>query len=203
MKGKSIMTPDINIVPLTPDLLVDYLDFFDNIAFSDNPKVPKCHCVHFHWNADHEAAFHKSGKLGDVADFIKRGIIKGYLAYKNNQVIGWCNANNKINYDALRCDVLHGERTELWNNADNDIKIKSIVCFLIAPIMRRQGVATQFLERVCEDAKKEGYECVEGYPLNESTDEYANHHGPIALYYKFNFCEYKKFEYDSIMRKYL
>ena len=29
---------NIDIRPLTPDLLGDYLDFFDNVAFADNPE---------------------------------------------------------------------------------------------------------------------------------------------------------------------
>jgi len=193
----------LDICPLTPTLLDDYLNFFNNIAFSDNPTAPKCHCVHFHWNAEFEAEFHRSGKVGDAADFVNRGVIKGYLVYKDGNVVGWCNANDKRNFDGLRCDVLKGNRRELWNDAVNDIKIKSVVCFLVAPSMRGQGVARQLLERVCKDAKNEGYNCVEGYPLVMETNTYANHHGPMKLFSKLGFNEYKRYKNDAIMRLYL
>lgn len=39
---------NLDIRALTYDLLDDYLDFFDNIAFSDNKEWSGCYCVHFH-----------------------------------------------------------------------------------------------------------------------------------------------------------
>ena len=37
---------ELDIRPLTSEMLNDYLYFFDNVAFSDNPNSHKCHCVH-------------------------------------------------------------------------------------------------------------------------------------------------------------
>lgn len=194
---------ELDIRPLTPDMLDDYMDFFDNVAFSDNPSVPKCYCGHFHWNAEYEAMFHRGENPPEAPDFVRAGIIQGYLAYRDGSIVGWCNANDKLNYDSLKCDVLGGNRTELWNNADNDVKIKSVVCFLVAPAMRGYSVATCLLERVCADAKSEGYVCVEGYPLIAKANAYANHHGPMEMFLKFGFKEHKRFTRDAIMRLYL
>ena len=38
----------IAIQPLTKDLLPDWLDFFDNIAFADNPEWADCYCYICH-----------------------------------------------------------------------------------------------------------------------------------------------------------
>ncbi|MBL7137832.1 MAG: hypothetical protein ISS17_03550 [Bacteroidales bacterium] len=34
------------IRPLNPDLIFDWLDFFDNRAFTDNPFWKSCYCTH-------------------------------------------------------------------------------------------------------------------------------------------------------------
>ena len=58
-------------------------------------------------------------------------------------------------------------------NNEPDMKVKSVLCFAIAPQMRGQGVATQLLKRVCEDAEADAYDFVEAYPNSTfvSTEE--------------------------------
>lgn len=43
-----------------------------------------------------------------------------------------------------------------------ELKIKSVFCFVIAPEMQRQGIASQLLARVCQDAAKDGFDFVGG-----------------------------------------
>jgi len=193
------MPLDLSISPLTPDMHNVYRDFFLNRAKA------ACLCIHFHWNDRLEAKFHRSGKGGDehIDEFVKTGVIRGYFAYINGEPVGWCNANDKRKYDELRCGVLSDGRTELWDDADIDIKVKSAVCFLVLPEARGQGVATALLNRVITDAAAEGYACVEGYPLIAGGDDYANHHGPLRMFENAGFTEYKRFKHDCIMRKYL
>jgi GNAT superfamily N-acetyltransferase len=50
-------------------------------------------------------------------------------------------------------------------------KVKSIFCFAIAPKMKRQGIARQLLERVCQDAAQDGFDVVEAYPNKQFIDE--------------------------------
>ena len=38
------MTMNLTIKPLTPELTDDFLDFFDNRAFSDNNPMGPCYC---------------------------------------------------------------------------------------------------------------------------------------------------------------
>lgn len=42
---------DLDIRPLTPEMLDDYLNFFDNVAFTDHPDWSQCYCMHFHWQS--------------------------------------------------------------------------------------------------------------------------------------------------------
>ncbi len=191
---------NIEIRALSFELLGDYMDFFDNIAFRDHQEWSGCYCVHFHWDSTLETELTSSGAEKNGRDyaikFIRDGIIQGYLAYLNDTVVGWCNANDKTGFRNLV------ERKDLWDGADHEAKAKAVVCFLIAPNMRGKGIATQLLDRVCRDAAEDGYEYIEAYPHRGETDNYVNHHGPYTLYEKYGFVLHKDMERDSVVRKY-
>ena len=40
---------ELIVKKLTPDILEDFLNFFDNIAFTDNPDWAGCYCHHYHF----------------------------------------------------------------------------------------------------------------------------------------------------------
>ncbi len=189
----------LDIHRLTPDMLDDYLHFFLNIAFTDHPEWAGCCCVSFHWNDQCEAEFKSGAKSGTdwAVEMVTTGVIQGYLAYADGQVVGWCNANDKRNYDVLKA------RKEIWDENDNLNRIKSVVCFLVAPDIRGKGVATQLIARVVSDAVTEGYDYIEGYPPNGACDMYAAHRGTIPFFEKHGFQLYKDFGDDVIMRKHL
>jgi len=185
----------IGIAPLTPSLLPDYLHFFDHVAFADHPEWSQCYCLHFHFQSAWDDEPPRPNRDRAI-ELINSGVIRGYLAYADDQVAGWCSANAKSAYCGL------ARRAEL-RDTELDAKIKSVVCFLTAPRLRGRGIAARLLERVCADAKEEGYAIVEGYPLTGETDIYGNHHGPLGLYRKMGFEEYKRLEHDYIVRRYL
>lgn len=128
--------------------------------------------------------------------FIKEGVLQGYLAYIDNTVVGWCNVNNKLHYSRLSKE----NRPELWEDMDNDKKIKSIVCYTIAPNMRRMGIATILLDQICFDATEEDYDCVEAYPGTGETTSHS-YHGPLSLYEKSGFEKCKEINGEVIVRK--
>lgn len=91
---------------------------------------------------------------------------------------------------------------EFWTD-DLNARVKSVVCFLIAPALRGRGIATRLLERVCSDAVDEDCDYLEGYPPPGSCDMYAAHHGTIALFERCGFSVRNKSQSGCIMRKYL
>lgn len=188
---------EIDIRPLSPGLLDDYLHFFDNVAFADHPEWSQCYCIHFHWQSQWDNEPPRDNR-DRVIEHIHSGSIQGYLAYSDGKVIGWCNANDKKNYAALKYNV----KTELWETND-DKKVKSVVCFLVAPGMRGNGIATKMLERICTDADANGYNFIEGYPPTGECDLYVAHHGTVTLFEKCGFAIHKQHGNDCIMRKYL
>jgi ribosomal protein S18 acetylase RimI-like enzyme len=82
-----------------------------------------------------------------------------------------------------------------------DKKIKSIFCFTIAPEMQRKGIATRLLERVCQDAARDGFLFVEAYPNRIITAESEDFVGYAGMYEKMGFTVYKELENMYVMRK--
>jgi len=81
------------------------------------------------------------------------------------------------------------------------VKIKSIFCFVIAPAMQRKGVATQLVERVCEDAAADGFDFVEAYPNKKFDNAAHDFRGPLAMYKRCGFRKHAKAKGMVVMRK--
>ena len=186
---------DYEIYPLSVERLNDFLYFFDNIAFTDNKEWEGCYCVYYHVRPiNGETIDNKEISI----ELIAKNKLCGYLAYLNNKVIGWCNTSDKESYPYIVSDET------LWDKeTGNDKKIKSIVCFTIAPSMRLKGVATQLLTKVCSDAKFGNYDFIESYPIKNEQDYFGNYKGPIKLYRKFGFELHKELANNYIYRKIL
>ena len=200
---------EIEIKKLTIELLDDWLYFFDNDAFSDDDKWPGCYCMHFHWDAeldnsnDWKVSLSQVYKKTGIADnrqraisLIKKQAMQGYLAYHNGKVVGWCNANDKHNYNTVR--------DSFFDDVDKDVKVKSVVCFTVASNARGQGVATKLLEKVCADAARDGYEYVEAYPLCHNKYGAITFKGSMSMFEKLGFANSGQIIDDClIVRKHL
>lgn len=195
---------NIEIKKLTPEKLDDYLYFFENVAHTDNKDWDRCYCISYcaaHNNriTKRKKFFYPDVRKQYAIDYINNGLLQGYLAYSDGNVIGWCNANNRN--DCLHC---YGWKNHIANkNIDKKTKekIKSVFCFTVAPEMRGKGVATALLEKVIEDARIDGYDYIEAYPNKEYTDMYYNYVGPINLYKKLGFEAYTETKWRLVLRK--
>ena len=193
---------EIVIKKLTQELNKDYLDFFDNRAFSDgNPNGP-CYCTSP--NQDEEtikqmvSEFQANGVKNTIRKYAVEMLndrkINGYLAFDNGLSVGWCNAADIDSYSGFVPDFARENKCG---------KTISIVCFEIAPGYRGMGLASVFIERVCDDAKANGYIAVEGYAkMSVVRDEY-DFTGPIRLYEKAGFTKIMEQNGQVIMRKVL
>lgn len=192
----------ITIKPLTTDLNEDYLDFFDSRAFTDgNPNGP-CYCTSPNQDEETIKKMVKKFKVFGVKKTLRKYAVKmlnekkiqGYLAFDGDISVGWCNAADIESYSGF---------VPQFAKENTCGKTVSIVCFEIAPEYRGMGIASAFIERVCQDAKEKGYVAVEGYAkLSESRDEYA-FQGPVRLYEKAGFVEVARENGQIIMRKML
>ncbi len=195
---------NIKIRRLTPDLVGDYVSFFDTTPHADKRDEHKCYCV---WwcNDDYEGKDFTSSvdvRRDYAIQYVKGNNIQGYLAYCDDSVVGWCNANTKA--DCLKCycwrRFMGFVSTE---ESIPDIRVKSVFCFAIAPEMRRIGIATLLLDRVCQDAAQDGFDLVEAYPKKEFASEAEDFVGPAELYRKAGFTVHYETVRQFVMRKLL
>jgi GNAT superfamily N-acetyltransferase len=200
---------EIIIKPLTTELTADYFDFFHNRAFTDSPPWGGRYCIGWQMTKEEEKT--------DVLDKMEEGFspgdencmrvlretvirqiasksLQGYLAYIDGVSIGWCNANDKVNFPA---ESANGFR--LYAPAEK--REKAVVCFEIAPEYRGKGVATALLNRVVTDAKAEGYVAVEGFPQVHDERFEWDYTGPVRLYEKVGFTAITKQDGNIVMRK--
>jgi len=192
---------EVEIRKLIPDLADDYLRFFDETPHYENIDEDKCYCVTWrsdtsydsdnsHWYPTREERRERA------AGFVRDGSIQGYLAYRDDEIVGWCNATAdcKGGIDYLRSYFPIEEYRK-------GIKVKSIFCFVVAPNMQRKGIATKLVEYICKDASADGFDFVEAY-VNEVHSN-LDYMGPLSMYEKCGFIRFAEREGKIVMRKVL
>ncbi len=192
---------NIEIKKLTPNLAEDYVHFFDVTPHDVNVDEHKCYCVTWRsddsYTGDGDHWFPTREERRERAiSFVKSGSLQGYLAYVNDEIVGWCNANGN-------CQHCIKYLRSFWPIEEyrEDIKVKSVFCFMIAPKMQRMGVATQLLERVCQDAVTDGFDFVEAYVSKEFDAVPLDFRGALTMYEKCGFKRYAEHEDKVVMRK--
>lgn len=181
----------INIKPLTIDLKEDYLFLLDHMVHKENPEWSKCYCNDYHFLGDVETCTHERSRQM-IIQRIEENELQGYLAFKDGKPIGWCNVNNRANYQRLNRDYDLGE-------SQKD-KICAVVCFLIHPDYRRKGLSQKLLDQIILDYSDTEYGYLEAYPKKGKTNT-SNFNGHLELYKKNDFKVFIEHEKYFIMRK--
>jgi GNAT superfamily N-acetyltransferase len=167
---------DVEIVPITPERAADAIEFFDRDAFPDNPWWGACYCMFFPLGGRQNEGWGEERWQDNRRDQMKRieeGRTTGMLAYAGGKVVGWCNATARSEFPSLAT----GE----------DEGVISVVCFVIAPPYRGQGVATGLLEGVIGNSRGLGFSRLEAYPVRSPADEARAFHGTLDLFERFGF----------------
>lgn len=168
----------------------DWFDFFDNRAFTDHTDWKGCYCTAFFFPRLKEYQSKSKVRKQYARWLIQNGSMKGYLAYENGKVVGWCNVNRKAVFPRLDDIAEEGE------------SVLSITCFLVEKEYRRKGLAQKILDRIVKDAKAEGIRIIEAYPRKKAITEYGNFRGPYSLYEKNGFIA-EAIKGVEVVRKYL
>jgi ribosomal protein S18 acetylase RimI-like enzyme len=186
---------DLIIKELTPSLIKDFLNFFDNIAFSDNPEWGGCYChfYHFPGNMEQWEKCTKEQNRNATINLIKEEVMTGYLAFADNEPVGWCNVNSKDAYEKTPIDS---------ESNDTPIgKVASVVCFLIAPAYRKKGVARKLLDHAMKNLEEKDFAWIEAYPRKGDLSDAHSYHGPISLFSSEGFSVVTEVEHFLLMRK--
>ncbi|TFG81311.1 MAG: N-acetyltransferase [Erysipelotrichales bacterium] len=157
----------------TPDTMDDFLEFFEQRAFRDNPEWAGCYCLHpYHNDEEWETANPRENRIEAMVR-LAQGRLSGYLGYLDGKAIAWIAIGKRKSY--LRY-------TDLVNEEDQAKSIYSITCITIDPEFRNQGIATALLERVIADLRLHEVDILEAYPMDKPASNAHQHRGPISLY---------------------
>lgn len=195
---------NIEIKKLTAADAEEYVHFFDTTPHDDCNPENTCYCVS--WCSDDHRTMtvypSREERREMAVEYVKSGKIQGYLAYEGGQIVGWCNANTKS--ECLNCGgwlfTMPQVRELKFEKNEN---VKSIYCFLVAPDRKRNGIAKQLLQYVCQDAADDGFDYVEVYPQKDAADERMFFMGFADMYKDLGFHIYAETKDKFVMRKQL
>jgi len=185
----------IIIKTLTPALLSDWLTFFDNDAFIDNPGWSSCYCQFYHDDHQEKDWSDRSGDENRSAamQLIHQRRLHGHLAYASGKAVGWCQAAPRMQVPNLQINAeLHSEDLD---------QVGAILCFLVAPAYRAHGVGQMLLEAACQGLVEQGVRIAEGYPRRAAKSNASNYHGPLSMYLQAGFAPYREFDDYLIVRR--
>lgn len=191
---------------LVPGLRDDYLAFFDHErgpAFADNPEWAKCYCHYYEvpvaltWS-DFDGTANRLAMAARIAT----GEMEGYLAYAGHEVVGWMNAQpySKLRHACSRMRVAQPPLPVAPHDA------AAIVCFVIPPARRRQGIAKALLAAGVDDLAARGLALVDAFPWNAAPGATAatdHYHGTMSMFTAAGFVELSRHEDLTIVRKLL
>lgn len=188
---------EIEIRKLTPGQADAYIRFFDTTPHDNEVDEEKCYCVGWCGSGPQDFSCREK-RRAYARKIVENGLQQGYLAYCDGEAVGWCNAGTKA--DCLQSPAWTYFMSDVPTDETDD-KVRSVFCFVIAPHMKRKGVATKLLERVCADAAAEGLSFVEVYPNKQFDIDYLEFMGPAAMYEKSGFTVTAEVKDRFVMRK--
>jgi ribosomal protein S18 acetylase RimI-like enzyme len=180
---------DVTVRPISPDQHDAVMHYFDMVAYADNPNWSKCYCAER--LVDDYDSRTKEQNRAFRSQLIQSAKANGLVAYRLGRVVGWCHAAPK---------------TELLNiEGEKDPSVGAIVCFVVAPDQRRQGVATTLLDAALDHLRKRGMTAAEAYPFLGEVDPAGwaqiNYVGPLSMYVKAGFEIAATHEGNAIVRR--
>jgi GNAT superfamily N-acetyltransferase len=188
---------------LIPDLLDEYLKFFDT-AIIDFPYLAGCYCGFYETTGETRDPSPAAGPghRAEKADRIRSGQSHGLMAFVDGKVVGWCNAQPRSSFDNMRRYA-----TAVDDPSD---PVGSIMCFLVAPRHRGRGVGRALLHAACDTFRRDGLRTAEGYPTtSRSNPEWKipwaeeNCKGSLSMYLKAGFKVHRQLERFAVVRKQL
>jgi GNAT superfamily N-acetyltransferase len=180
------------VKPLDSQLATTFTEYIGNLDFGHAPHWSTCFCRFYHTSCSGEEWRNRSGEENrlEAIEEIKNGNMKGYLAFDGEQCIGWCNANDTRQFVRLENEL---------KSVIGDQKVGCVICYVIHPNYRKQGIARLMLKQAIEDFKAEGFDGVLALPVDVKDDPEKLYRGTINMYKDQGFKEIERDEDVSVM----
>ena len=179
------------IKPLTEETSHIFIDYLGNLDFSHAPHWSTCFCRYYHSTCSLDEWMKRTGtqNQNEALQEISSGTMKGYLIFDQETCIGWCNANDVRNYARLQNEVAH---------LLEDKKIGCVICYVIHPKYRGQGVARALLKQAIIDFRTNGFNAVVAFPFKSGSSQ-TMYRGTYHMYEEQGFVEIKGNENQTTM----
>ena len=186
----------------------EFLRFFDDDAFADNAWWAGCYC-NFYESLTHPAdnpdpatpafAPFREHNRSEKATRIRAGLARGFLAFRDGKVVGWLNAQasgayaNPRQFEPAVAEI--PERTGL------------LMCFVVSPEARGQGVATALLRAAVVDFRAADLLHAQGFARRPDAGggghgfAPSNYHGTLSMYLDNGFAEVGSLGAYAVMRR--
>lgn len=139
--------------PVTPDRFEDFADVVNR-----SRRVNHCWCLSHRLQAAEIERLGGGNRELAMRRLCEREHPPGVVTYLDGEPLGWCNIGP-------RSEITRLARSRLIRPVD-DVPVWSIVCVIVRPGHRRQGVTAPLLEGAVAYAVSHGAPAVEAYPVD-------------------------------------
>ena len=170
---------ELRIEALAVSNLHEFLEFFDHEAFNgSNEKWDGCYCQFYLNSAERNEAIKANPvtkaaiNRSDACTRVETGKMQGYLAFDGDQVVGW---------------NLAGESLLFPEVPDANETLARMLCFVIHPKRRGEGIASAMLAHAVEDLRIRGFAAIEAAPYRATENFELNYRGTVSMFEKAGF----------------
>ncbi|MEA4938461.1 MAG: GNAT family N-acetyltransferase [Christensenella sp.] len=173
-----------DIRPLSPDLAETFSNYLTNLDFSNTPHWASCFCRYYQTTCSFEEWRNRSLETNrsEALQEIKTGNMRGYLAFDGETCVGWCNANDIVNFPRIYPDVEPFCRGK---------HVGCTICFLIHPLHRGKGLAREMLARAIADFRAAGFDAMLALPVETADAGQRRYRGTLHMYQQAGYRECK------------
>ncbi len=162
----------------------DFFQLFETDNFGHQREWGNCFCRFYHTNCTMDEWNRRSAMFNraDAISAILEGSMHGFLAYEDDDCIGWVNASSVLNYPR----IIEGLPEQY-----QDSQIGLVICFVIEERHRNQHVASRLLDHAIAYFFEQGYHAVLALPRDSKVPEH-NYRGFSKMYLDRGFSEVEK-----------
>jgi GNAT superfamily N-acetyltransferase len=144
----------IEVLPAT----ADRFDDVSAVLAPEKPGSAACWCLSYRIPGGEFNALAGEERPARLRRFAEEGTPPGVIAYVDGEPAGWCSVSPRASHHRLT-------RSRTIPTVDA-APVWSIVCFVIRPPFRRQGLAARLLDGAVDYARASGAPALEAYPVD-------------------------------------
>ncbi len=139
--------------PVTPDRFEDFADVINR-----NRRANHCWCLSHRLTAGEIEELGGGSREQAMRRLCERDHPPGVVTYLDGEAVGWCNIGP-------RSEITRLARSRLIRPFD-DVPVWSIICVVVRPGHRGQGVTRHLIQGAVEYAASHGAPAVEAHPVD-------------------------------------